>query len=169
MKILLTGISGVGKTTTLVELEKLGSFVIDIDTTGLCKWKHKDTKEIVHYGLDGKDYAWLESHGWYCDTERLKILLSAIREDKNVFVSALTENMEEVVELFDKVFILTVDEEELRQRLTERTTNPFGRKEDEQDFIISEQSKLLQKINDPIRIETNITPSEVAKKILDNI
>jgi predicted ATPase len=47
MKIRITGISGTGKTTTLAELQKHGYVVIDLDATGMCRWKNKETGEVT--------------------------------------------------------------------------------------------------------------------------
>lgn len=169
MKILITGISGVGKTTTLAELQKHGYLVIDIDATGLCRWKNTKTGENTEYGLDGKDYQWLTEHGWYCDIEKFKVLLSCIREDKLVFVSGLTENTNEFSELFDKVFILETEEAVVEKRLLDRTNNHFAKKEDERAFVFKHQQELLNKIKDPMIIGTSGSPESVAQSILDKL
>ena len=83
MKILITGIAGTGKTTVLAELQKEGYVVIDLDATGICRWKNKETQEFTEYGETGRDYEWLTQHGWYCDIGKLRQLLSTIREDKD--------------------------------------------------------------------------------------
>ena len=44
--------------------------------------------KIAEYGA-GRDSEWLNNHGWYCDIDTLKKLLSCIREDKNVFVAGI--------------------------------------------------------------------------------
>src|ERR1017187_802057 len=116
MRILITGISGVGKTTILAELQKHGYLVIDLDATGLCRWKNKKTGEFTEYGLTGKNYEWLTEHGWYCDIEKFKLFLSCIREDKFVFVAGLTENIREFSEIFDKIFILDTHKEMVEKR-----------------------------------------------------
>ncbi|MCX6752747.1 MAG: AAA family ATPase [Candidatus Nomurabacteria bacterium] len=169
MKILITGISGAGKTTTLAELQKHGCLVIDLDATGLCRWKNIQTGEVAEYGLDGKDYKWLTEHGWYCDIEKFKLLLSCIREDKLVFVSGVTENFKEFLELFDKVFLLDTDNDILEKRLLERTNNHFARKEDERSFVFKHTRELLNQIKNPIHINTNSSPDIVAQTILDNL
>lgn len=56
MRILLTGMSGVGKTTTLAELQKHGYVVIDLDATGICRWKNRNTGQPTEYEETGRDH-----------------------------------------------------------------------------------------------------------------
>ena len=44
-----------------------------------------------------------------------------------MFVCAITSNTIELRHLFDRVFVLTLDEETLAERLRQRTTNTFGK------------------------------------------
>ena len=170
MKVFITGISGTGKTTTLAELQKHGYVVIDLDATGMCRWKNKATGEITEYGPVGRDYQWLTEHGWYCDIPTLKTLLSSMREDKDVFVSGITENIEDVIHEFDKVFILTADDTVIKDRLSKRSNNHFAKNEDEQAFVLEHSRKLLKKMEDFIVIETdNLSVEEVADTIIKTI
>jgi len=169
MKILLTGITGTGKTTILAELQKRGYMVVDLDATGMCRWKNKETNEITEYGPIGRDYKWLTEHGWYCDTDILKKLLSCIREDKDVFVAVITENIEEVVDEFDKTFIFVADDGIIKERLDKRTNNHFAKKEEEQDFVLKHSRELLKKIKDFTEIDANKNPTEIVDIVLKKI
>jgi broad-specificity NMP kinase len=169
MRIFITGIAGSGKTSTLAEIQKHGYVVIDLDATGICRWKHKETGTDTEYGPTGRDYVWLTQHGWFCDVEKLQNLLSCIREDRTIFVGGVAENIDEVILLFDKVFVLNVPEYILKERLTSRTTNHFGRKEDEQQFVIEENKKLLEKLRENEIIDGNQTIQETVEYILDNM
>lgn len=168
MKILLTGISGTGKTTTLSELQKHGYAVIDLDATGICRWKNKETQEFTEYGETGRDYEWLTQHGWYCGIDKLKQLLSAIREDKDVFVAGISENIEELVQEFDKVFIFTVPDAVVKERLNARTNNHFAKKEEEQTFVLEHSKELLKKIENFTEINADKSPGEIAENILSS-
>lgn len=169
MKILITGISGTGKTTALAELQKYGYVVIDLDATGICRWKNKETQEFTEYGETGRDYDWLTQHGWYCDIDKLKQLLSSIREDKDVFVAGIAENIEELVEEFDKVFIFTAPDTVVKERLNVRTNNHFAKKEEEQNFVLGHSKALLKKIKDFTEIDANKSPSDITEYILNNL
>lgn len=169
MKILLTGIAGTGKTTVLAELQKQGYVVIDLDATGICRWKNKETQEFTEYGETGRNYDWLTKHGWYCDIEKLKQLLSAIREDKDVFVAGISENIEELVEEFDRVFMLIAPDVVVKERLNARTNNHFAKKEEEQNFVLEHSKELLKKIKDFMEVDANKGPDEITRVILSNI
>jgi len=167
MKILLTGMSGAGKTTTLAELQKHGYLVVDLDATGLCEWKNIETGEKTEYGPNGKDYAWLTKHGWYCDIEKFKLFLSCIREDKIVFIAGMTENLKEFSKIFDKIFIIGAENKVIEKRLIERTNNHFAKKEDERLFMFKHTQELLNQLENPIEIDTNKKPESVAQSVLD--
>ena len=169
MKIFLTGIAGSGKTTVLAELQKHGYVVIDLDATGICRWKSIATGEVTEYGPTGRDQKWLNEHGWYCDIETLRKLLSCIREDKDVFVGGFVDNIEEVVREFHKVFLLVAPDSVVKQRLSTRTHNHFGKKEDEQDAILSWKPELVDKIKNFIEVDTSGTPDEAAEFILSKL
>lgn len=169
MRILITGISGTGKTTTLAELQKHGYAVIDLDATGICKWKNKETQEVTEYGPDGRDVEWLNLHGWYCDIPTLQKLLSCIREDKDVFVAAIAENIEEVAKEFNRVFVLNTSDEVIRERLNTRTNNHFAKKEEEQNFIFEQSRYLMSKLKDFIEVNVDKTPAEITDYILNNL
>lgn len=166
MRILITGIAGTGKTTALAELQKYGYVVIDLDATGICRWRNKETQEVTEYGPDGRDVEWLNLHGWYCDIPTLQKLLSCIREDKDVFVAAIAENIEDVAKEFDKVFVLNASDNVIRSRLNARTNNHFAKKEEEQDFIFEQSRYLMAKLKDFVEVDTDKTPAEIADYIL---
>lgn len=169
MRILITGISGTGKTTTLAELQRYGYAVIDLDATGICRWKNKETQEVTEYGPDGRDVEWLNLHGWYCDIPTLQKLLSCIREDKDVFIAGCSENIEDVAKEFDKIFVLNASDNVIRDRLNARTNNHFAKKEEEQDFIFEQSRYLMAKLKDFVEVDTNKTPAEIADYILSKL
>ncbi len=169
MKILITGIAGTGKTTALSELQKQGFVVIDLDATGICRWRNIETQEGTEYGPTGRDYDWLTKHGWYCDTPTLQKLLSCIREDKDVFVAGIAENIEELASQFDKVFVFEAPDEVVKERLNARTNNHFARKEEEQEFIFKHSRELLNKIKDFMEIDASQTSKEITESILENL
>ena len=135
-KIYITGISGTGKSTISEELNKKGIYSIDIDSSkyGLCHWKNKETRKEVYfeYGM-GKD--WMESHGWYCDIEKLIKLLNV---PKNIVVAVgLITNQDEYLNMFDRVFLLQCDEKTFLSRLDTRTSNDFGKHPLEKEHILN--------------------------------
>lgn len=169
MKVLLTGIAGTGKTTVLAELQKRGYVVIDLDATGMCRWANTVTGELTEYGPDGRDRKWLNEHEWRCDTGILKKLLSCMREDKDVFVAGFIDNIEDVVQEFDKIFMLVAADAAVKERLSARTNSHFGKKEDEQEAILGWKAELTSKAKDFTEVDSNRPPEEVAEFILSNL
>lgn len=115
-KILLTGMSGTGKSSALVELEKLGFEVVDTDHGGWSVWSHT---------VGG--YVWRE--------ERIAELL--VREDqRTLYVSGAVSNQGRFYPLFDAVVLLHASAEVLGRRIATRETNDYGKSREEFDLIL---------------------------------
>ena len=157
-----------GKTSVLAELQKYGFVVIDLDATGICRWRNKTTKEFTEYGPSGRDPEWLAQHEWYCDVSTLKTLLSCIREDKDIFVAAMPHNVSEFAHDFDKIFLLTANEDVIRKRLAERKNNHFARKEEEQEFVLKSMKEIISSLKDFTEVDSQ-SPETTAKEILTTL
>lgn len=136
-RYLITGRPGSGKTTTLKELQARGFTTYNTDEIpGATALEIIATGEVVDWPegpVDWDTYAW----NWQ-ESELLKLLES----DDTVFIGAIVGNQEKYYQLFDKVFLLTLDKETLARRLDnhehERTDEDkaraianFDRKQDE--------------------------------------
>lgn len=165
MKILITGVAGVGKTTVLAELQKIGYLVIDLDATGMCRWIDKKTGEHTPYGLHARDYNWLNQHSWTCDVEKLKVLLSCISEDKPVFVGGYTDNLQDILPLFDKVILLKASNNQIKERLLKRTNNHFAKADDEQKYIFEQNEIMQQELSHAILVDSDNLPEKIAYQI----
>jgi shikimate kinase len=109
-RILLTGMSGTGKSTVIGELAARGYKTVDMDESG---WSE--------YAPDG-DWVWRES--------RLQERLSL--EDGDVlFVSGCATNQVKFYPQFDEIILLSAPAAVLVERLTTRTNNPYGKHPDE--------------------------------------
>jgi dephospho-CoA kinase len=109
-KILLTGMSGNGKSVIVEHLATLGYLAVDLDQPG---WS-------VH-APDG-DWIWNES--------RVRSLLKE-KAGEQLFVSGCAENQGKFYELFDRVVLLSAPEDVIRERLRTRTNNSYGKSEQE--------------------------------------
>jgi len=168
MKIYVTGVSGVGKSTLIEELKRRGITAFDLDAVkGLCHWKNKETgKKVNRTEGVGKD--WLEAHDWVCDIKKLKKLL----ERKNKIVLAgVTSNQKDFLNLFDKIVLLRCKEKVFLKRLTERENNDFGRTKSEQKHILSWyksfETEMLERNAFPLSSEELV--SEIAEKIIKKL
>lgn len=140
-KIFITGMAGSGKSTLAAELKRRGVRVVDFDEVeGLCSWKNKLTGEDADYhpGI-GKD--WLESHDWECDIDRLSKLVDSEQGDGVIVFVGVMGNQAKFLDLFDKVYLLQIDEETLIERLTNRITNDFAQDYSERQYLLELRKK----------------------------
>jgi broad-specificity NMP kinase len=102
-RVLITGMSGVGKSSLLAELARRGYRTVDTD--------YGD----YHETIDGEQL-WLQ--------DRIAALLA---EDGPLIVSGTTRNQVVFYPLFDHIVLLSAPAEVLVERLRTRTTNPYGK------------------------------------------
>ena len=105
--VLVTGMSGTGKSTVLAELARRGHRVVDTDDAG---WVTDVPTP------DGPEPMW--------DLERMRALLDGHRAGW-LFVSGCVANQGAVYDRFDSVVLLSAPVEVIFARVADRT-NPFG-------------------------------------------
>lgn len=113
-KILLTGMSGVGKSAVLTGLAGRGWRTVDADEDGLVD-EYPD-----HTDLRLPD---------------LEAILRQPRHDKPLVVAATGEGQQELYPLVDHVVALTAPWPVLEQRLATRTDNDFGKDPSERQRV----------------------------------
>ena len=118
MRVLVTGMSGTGKSSALVELEKRGFRVVDTDSPEWSVW------------VPGEDAEWL----WRED--RMAELLSDDGE-RILFVSGCMSNQGKFYDRFDAVVLLSAPAEVILERIADRTTNDYGKTAREQELILT--------------------------------
>jgi len=101
-RVLVTGMSGTGKSTVLEELERRGHVVVDTDYGG-----------------------WTLPDGTW-DEPRMSQLLA---DHRDVVVSGTVDNQGRFYDRFDHVVLLRAPLQVLLQRLRSRTNNPYGKSE----------------------------------------
>ncbi|MGI6878160.1 AAA family ATPase [Microbacterium sp. gxy059] len=107
-RILVTGMSGAGKSTLLGELARRGHLTVDTDYDG---W---------------------ELPGAVWDEDRMSDLL---QRHQDVVVSGTAENQGRFYDRLDHVVLLSAPVDVLITRVANRTTNPYGRSQEEQAEI----------------------------------
>jgi dephospho-CoA kinase len=121
-KILVTGMSGTGKSTALAKLRRRGFEVVDTDEPGWTEWSHEDCGHV-----------WRE--------ERIAELLGAER-DVTLYVSGTVSNQGRFYPQFDAVVLLSAPADVLLSRLDSRTTNPYGKSAEERELILSQLAEI---------------------------
>ena len=115
-KILLTGMSGTGKSAVLAELEKRGFDVVDTDYGDWTEWSQTEA-----------GYVWREPH--------IAELL-AREEGRTLYVSGTVSNQGLFYPLFDAVVLLSAPADVILRRIAMRTTNDYGKREEERKLVL---------------------------------
>jgi broad-specificity NMP kinase len=149
-RVLITGMSGTGKSTVLGRLAALGYKSVDTD--------YGDWHEWVD-GPDGRDWVWHE--------ERMRELLATEDADA-LFVSGTVSNQHKFYPQFDHVVLLSAPTPVLLERLATRTNNPYGKSPEEIAEILGyvETVEPLLRRRATCEIDTSAPLDEVVKRIL---
>jgi dephospho-CoA kinase len=121
-RILVTGMSGTGKSSVLSRLAERGFETVDTDYGGWSRWSDADG-----------GYVWNEA--------RMAKLLADERSTA-LFVSGTVSNQGRFFPQFDAVVLLSAPVEVLLERLTTRTTNDYGKSSDERRLILHQADEI---------------------------
>jgi RNase adaptor protein for sRNA GlmZ degradation len=124
--VLVTGMSGTGKSTVLAELERRGHRCVDTDEGEWCE-------------------AVLDEAGSPERVLRLDEVGALLDEptEGHLFVSACASNQGALYERLDAVVLLTAPTDVMLARVATRTTNPFGSRPDERAKILRDTAEVL--------------------------
>ena len=113
-RVLVTGMSGTGKSSVLLELARRGLRTVDTDEPG---WKEEREGEEL----------WCE--------DRIAALLD---EPGNLVVSGTVMNQGRFYDRFDAVVLLSAPADVILDRIAARTTNRFGKSPEERERILAD-------------------------------
>ena len=160
-RILLTGMSGTGKSTVIGALAARGYKAVDADSDVFSAWVEvSDDAEVPGSPVEpDRDWVWHE--------DRMQDLLDT--EDADVlFVSGCAPNMGKFLHQFDHVVLLRAPVDVIVARLGTRTNNPYGKHPDEVARVL----QLLQTVEPLLRraagheIDTSASLDEVVATLL---
>lgn len=166
--ILITGVAGTGKSAVCDELNKLGYKALGIeDIDGLFTMVHKKTgKPFKNY--DNDNFELVKQADWICDIKKLQRLM--LKNPKGiVFYCGTASNLDDLLPLFDKIFLLKVSQKILREQLSTRTSNDFARTSEVQNWVFSWKSwwENHMKEKGAIVIDASRSLREIAKDIIE--
>jgi dephospho-CoA kinase len=162
IRVLLTGMSGTGKSSLVAALAELGHKAVDLDAP---EWSHwapvepsEDPAESGTPVEPDRDWVWQE--------DRVRQLLET--EDVDLlFVSGCAINQRMFRSLFDHVLLLTASRDVILRRLTTRSTG-YGTRPEEAARVLSLIDTVeprLRQIADHV-IDTNASLSLVVDRVL---
>ncbi|WP_314451309.1 AAA family ATPase [uncultured Microbacterium sp.] len=140
-RVLITGMSGAGKSTVLGELAARGYRTIDTDYGG-----------------------WTDGDGGPWDTDRMAALLA---EETTVVVSRTSENQGRFYDRFEHVVLLSAPVDVLIERVRARSNNPYGHTSEQQREIIAHVAAVEPALRRGATLELDgrLPPGELAGMI----
>jgi hypothetical protein len=122
-KVLVTGMSGTGKSSALAELDRRGYRVVETDEPGWSEWAESPDEP------SGGEWLWVE--------DRMAELLQE-GDDRTLFVQGCVRNQGKFYDRFDAVVLLSAPAQVLLSRIASRKTNNWGKSPAERDLILHE-------------------------------
>ena len=115
-RILITGMSGTGKSSVVLKLIERGYVAVDADAQGYSAEVPAPEDELTGIG-PGRDWVWQE--------EAIRALLD--RPDPVIFLAGCSPNQGAFYPALTHVILLTASPALITERLATRANNPFGK------------------------------------------
>jgi dephospho-CoA kinase len=139
-RVLVTGMSGTGKSTALQVLGQRGHRVVDTDTG---QWS---------YGVTSPD----GSPDWIWREEAITRLLAS-HQHGHLFVAGCKTNQGKFYPQFDHIALLSAPAEVLLARISARDNNPYGKRPEEQTLILHYLAEVEPRLRATATIEIDAT------------
>lgn len=140
-RVLITGMSGTGKSAVICALAARGHRAEDLDTPEWSEWVEADPTDALTPAA-GKDWVWREG--------RVRALLSQATAG-TLFIGGCAENMGKLFPLIDTVILLTAPITTIMERLQARSTGGYGSVAEERqkvEALIAAIEPLLRQLAD---------------------
>jgi dephospho-CoA kinase len=125
-RVLVTGVSGTGKSAALAELGRRGYRVVDTDETGWREYRqYVESSDELHRG----EWLWVE--------ERITRLLDS-DDGRSLFVEGCAANQSRFYDRFNAVVLLSAPADVILDRVARRTTNDYGKTPLERAMILDD-------------------------------
>ncbi len=125
-RVLVTGISGTGKSSALAELGRRGCRVVDTDRPGWREYRaYVEPTDELHRG----EWLWVE--------EEITGLLDS-DDGRTLFVAGCVRNQSKFYDRFTAVVLLSAPADVILDRVARRTTNNYGKSPLERAMILDD-------------------------------
>ena len=160
---LITGNPGSGKSTLAVELSRRGHAVIDADD--LASWE--DGGGVPVQPPPQVDESWQLAHRWVWNRAHLEAAIAAADDTTELlFVCGIALNQDEMLDLFERVFLLMIDADTQDDRLARATSlqRTEGVKQQIRDGRAVFQARMLAA--GALPLDANASPASLADTVL---
>lgn len=151
--VLITGMSGTGKSTVMSILHQRGYAVVETDEPGWCVPENGDWST--------------PDHTWIWNEQRISRVLDN-HASTHVIVDGCRPNQGRFYDRFDHVVVFIAPIDVMLDRVRNRSGNPFGRSREEQDKITRDKQDFEPMLlaSADVVIDTSATlPDSVADRI----
>ncbi len=128
-RVLITGMSGTGKSSVIARLGDLGYAAVDADQP---EWSH-----LAHVPVPGAPPGASPALDWVWREDRMQELLDGPDPDQ-LFVSGCAPNQGAFRDRFDAVVLLSAPPEVILHRVATRTNNDFGKSDEDREKILAD-------------------------------
>ncbi len=151
-RILITGMSGTGKSTVIEHLADLGHTAVELDSSSWSEWAVPPGGDPAIEHTTEPDWIWRE--------DRVRHLLGAARGE-TLYVSGCAPNQGRFYPHFDHVVLLTAPIPVMMKRIATRTTNGFGKRPGEREKIAEDTRLVLPLLRAGADIEIDTDAASV--------
>ena len=160
-RVLITGVSGTGKSTVTAALAARGYRAVDADDPEFSELVHVPEETLTGLG-SGTDWVWRE--------DRIRDLLSG-HDVGTLFVSGSSPNQGKFYAQFDHVVLLVAPPGLIADRLATRTTNDFGKNPEQlaRALRIQQEVEPMLRRSADLELDTTAPLDDVVAAILRHV
>jgi len=167
--IYITGPTASGKSTVCNKLRELGYETYDTDKGGIRYWLNEKTGEPIKAFKKGEihDKFWMNQHRLGLPKSWLE-KLKADSAGKVVFICGTSPIDHTDTGLYDKIIVLSIDEETLISRVKTRTDNNYGKNPRQLDKAVKWRQSTIDRYKQvgAYEIDSNLPVDKIVSKIL---